>query len=139
MRELLQRWAALQPAWCHVDDERAGVMADVGTPLERLRFEAQFHRLGQYEPHIFASVFEAIEAQGWMLVLIHNPWRTDRPRWGAYINTDQALDHELVRRDHDADTPVEAALSAYVAALQVRADRAARAAIAEQEHGWREA
>ncbi|HEX7040884.1 MAG TPA: hypothetical protein VF202_12250 [Trueperaceae bacterium] len=65
MRELLEKWAALEPDWCRVDDERASVMADVGTPLERPRFTAQYHRLGQYEPDILASVIEAIEAHGW--------------------------------------------------------------------------
>lgn len=121
MTDLLKRWGELEPAWCHVDDERAGVMTDVGTPLERLRFKAQFHRLGQYEPLILAAVIEAIEARGWRLTLVHNPWREERPKWGAWLSRYEEGDLALARRDHEADTPAEAILSAYLAALEAEA------------------
>lgn len=116
MTELLKRWASLEPAWCGVDDERASVMTDVGTPLERPRFTAQFHRLGQYEPHILAAVIEAIEARGWL-------WSvgtvTSRPRIWAFVNRDR---HGW-GCSGKADYPAEALLAAYLAALEAEGNQ----------------
>ncbi|HEX7038900.1 MAG TPA: hypothetical protein VF202_02180 [Trueperaceae bacterium] len=116
-RELLEKWAALEPDWCRVDDERASVMADVGTPLERPRFTAQYHRLGQYEPDILAAVIEAVEARGWDWML-----------WGDGKGTREGCvrvpSTDLKRLDTPYGpglvqvSPAEALLAAYLAALE---------------------
>ena len=116
MRELLEKWAALEPEWCRVDDERASVMADVGTPLERPRFSAQYHRLGGYEADILASVIEAIEARpAWEWTL----WSDGRDR-EATVHVIEAAG--IIRRNYStgltAAAPAEALLTAYLAALE---------------------
>ena len=65
MTDLLQRWAKLEPQLCEDDGERITLVRDAGTPLARIWFGAQYHRLGIYEPLILAAVIEAIEARGW--------------------------------------------------------------------------
>lgn len=117
MRALLEKWAALEPEWCRVDDERASVMADVGAPLERPRFSAQYHRLGGYEPDILAATIEAIEAQrtsrgrGWTWT-IRSP-RNGEPRYvGLVYYANRKWKAGL------GDTPAEALLTAYLAALE---------------------
>lgn len=117
MRELLEKWAALEPEWCRVDDERASVMADVGTPLERPRFSAQYHRLGGYEADILASVIEAIEAQrtsrdrGWT-------WTLRSPRNDAPQHVGLVYYANKQWKAGRGDTPAEALLTAYLAALE---------------------
>lgn len=116
MTELLKKWAELEPAWCHVDGERASVMTDVGTPLERPRFTAQFHRLGQYEPHILAAVIEAIEARGWW-------WKLHRyGTWPHLVRGHVGPDPlSAVPRLGEGPTPAAALLTAYLAALEAEA------------------
>lgn len=113
MTELLKRWASLEPAWCGVDDERATVMTDVGTPLERPRFTAQFHRLGQYEPYILAATIEALTARDW-------DWSAGNSLQRPYRAQVDTKTRTTVER---ADSPAEALLAAYLAALEAEADQ----------------
>lgn len=116
MRELLERWAELEPAWCNVDGERASVMTDVGAPLERPRFTAQFHRLGQYEPHILAAVIEAITARGWS-------WEIRGSGCPASARVTAAEGTYRCIADEPTDPPAFPLLAAYLKALEAEADQ----------------
>lgn len=114
MTELLKRWAQHEPERCSFDGDTCRLNWRLDEPGDTT----------QAEMHVamtLAAVIEAIEARGWRLTLVHNPWREERPKWGAWLSRYEEGDLALARRDHEADTPAEAVLSAYVAALEAEA------------------
>lgn len=104
-----------------------------------VRFSAAEHRIGlegttpYEESRLLAAVIEAVEARS--------------AQWGVGVNDDAPQD--LGRNsatvslgggfwtDGYGSTPAAALLTAYLAALEADHFESNRAAIAEQEHGWR--
>lgn len=105
MRELLKRWAQLQPSRCNMRTETLGpALVTLGG-------------YGHYywgEPAsaavVLAATIEAITARSWMWSL---GTVTSRPSIWGFVNPDGTRSHEGA-----AATPAEALLAAYLSALE---------------------
>ena len=113
MRDLLERWAQLEPERVHIGPPLSDIGADIR--LGGVPFWVTFDTFGVEAPAIvLAATIEAIEARGWT-------WEVRRDLQGGYPSRVWPLEVGRPVTGWSRNAPAEALLTAYLAAIEAEA------------------